>query len=189
MAYNYSRAYLMANEDMLRKLIQLADTDQQGEAPFDDPGKAQAFQFKVNNLLASLAVNHPGRAYVRRKVRTWIAGRGDKTIVVVGVPTPGLTLRGAKPNPIELRPVETAGVLTVQEEITASNWPAIGIKLVKAKSSNETVRIVFIHPPDQGGIEYIAEKLAPEFQVMHTQPTMVLERVAAARPIIPRGDT
>lgn len=182
MAYNYSRAYLLANEELLRKLINLADTDTQGEAEFDDPGRAQSFQFKVNNLLASLAVNHSGRAYVRRKVRTWVAARGDKTVVVIGVPAPGHVLRGARPLPVEVKPREAEGMLTIPDAITANNWTAIGLKLAAAKANGEVRRITLLQPPDTNGIQFIAEKLEPEFQLMQTSPAMVLERIASSAP-------
>ena len=180
MAYNYSRAYLVANRELVEKLIHLADSDGQGEAEFEDPGKAQQFQFKVNNLLASLAVSSPGRAYVRRKVRTWVTNRGDKTVVAIGVPAPGHVLRGARPAPIEIRPRESEGILTIEDEITATTWQGISLKLAAAKVSEATRRIIIKHPPDPKGIQFISENLSPEFELVRTQPTMALERVASA---------
>lgn len=182
MAYNYSPAYLLANKDLLQKLINLADTGTQGEAEFSDPGKAQAFQFKVNNLLASLAVNHPGRAYVRRVVRTWVASRGDKTVIVIGVPEPGHILRGAKPVPVEVKPHIMDFELVIQDTITAETWTAISLKLAEAKISEAVRRITIHRPPDPKGIQFIAEGLSPEFQLVTTSPTMVLERVATSQP-------
>lgn len=178
-AYNYRREYLMANEELLRKLINLADTDMQGEAEFADPGKAQAFQFKVNNLLASLASNHPGRAYVRKKVRTWVTARGDRTIVVIGVPAPGHVLRGARPLPIEVKPREIEGILTIPGDVTA-NWPMVGVKLAAAKHSQDVRRIVLLAPPNEDGIKFISDHMAPEFQLVSSGPPMVLERIASA---------
>lgn len=177
MAYNYSPIYLVANKELVQKLISLADTGTQGEAEFADPGKAQAFQFKVNNLLASLAVNHPGRAYVRKAVRTWVASRGDKTVIVIGVPEPGHILRGAKPTPVELKPREVEGTLTFPE-ITRATWASVQLKLAAAKINQEVRRIIISVTPVKEAIPIIVEGLEPEFQLVSTSPTMVLERIA-----------
>ena len=164
----------------MEKLIQLADAHASAEATFVDPGEAEMFQYRVNNLLRSLALHFPSRAYVRNQIGTTVSMQGEKWLVTVG--PIAQTRRGRKPKMFELTPREAEGMLTIAEEITPDTWPAVGLKLAVAKESQATRRITLLKPPDAKGIQFIADKLSPEFQLVSSSPAMVLERIAASSP-------
>ena len=177
MAYNYSPWLLTVNADVVEKLVRLADDHGQFKVAYESPDEARLFRHKISELLACLARNRPNLAYVRRDVRTWITYDG-KYNVNVGVPKPSQRIRGYRPQPIVIGATESQlGGLLITEEITAENWQPIALKLAAAKISDIQM-VTFERPPEQAGVDYIANALAPEFEVKQREPQLVLQRVS-----------
>lgn len=71
MSYNYSRAWLDGQADLLNDLVSLAREHGVSSIEFSDYNEADAFRFRVRNVLASLAVHYPAYADICRALRTW----------------------------------------------------------------------------------------------------------------------
>lgn len=176
MAYNYSTWLLTANEELVKKLIGLADNRGQASQTFELAEQARAFRYQISELLANLARNRPTFAYVRTAVRTWITYEGERYKVNVGVPTG--PIGGAKPRAAAFVATTTqSGDLIISEEITPETWTPISVKLAAAKVG-DTNTITFHHPPEPAGIEFIANALAPEFEVIQATPHLIFRRVS-----------
>lgn len=184
--YNYSPAFLKANEVLVRKLVDLARDGGIAQAKFEDYNDARSYRVLVLNLKRSLALNHPDMAYVHNAIRTEItrddAGWWVINIGAIEVPGRRKKLRGARYEMVDLKAQPAANkVLTIQEEITAENWPDIGVRLAAAKVGQDITVVVFNHPPVEDGIKFIAGQLAPQFTIKQSKPTLVFERAPSIK--------
>lgn len=186
MAYNYSKFYLNANADLVQKLVQLAKDKAYAQATFERPEDAGAFRFKVSNLLASLALNQPDMAWVRRDVRTWIKidtlGRWE---VNIGIPPMGVQIRGSKPSSLaatvltQAKPVdEMPRIFEVADDITKDNFPTIWMKVMAATARESVEFIHFTRYPGADATAWIARELDPRgFEMIESAGRLVLKRV------------
>lgn len=71
MAYNYSKHWLDAQADLVSDLVHLARSKDVAQVEFDDYAQADAFRFRVRNILASLALHYPHMKDVTQNIRTW----------------------------------------------------------------------------------------------------------------------
>ena len=180
MGYNYRQELLIANKKLVEDLIKLADDRAYGEATFDRAEDAAKYQYLVNNLLRVLGFYYPGLAYVRNTIGTSVILKEGKMTIRVGPIGPGR--RGRPPERLIQAQREEQGEIIITSEITEDTWMMIAIKLAAAKENPETRRIILAIPPAQPeGIQFIAEKLAPEFDLIATKPRMILERPPARK--------
>lgn len=177
MGYNKRRAFIKANMDLVAQLQTLADTDGMSVIRCRDPEGAGKAQFQVNNVLHSIAIWIPSKAYVRLKVRTKIEldkETGDY-LVMVGVFPDGI-LRGSKPVALDMQSLHASGRFIITDQLTISNWNAIWLRVIGAADDPETKAIIFKYPPDAEGIAWISKQLEPAFIVHITTPEFILHR-------------
>lgn len=189
MAYNYSATWLQGHRAEIAKLIELA---RQGSGvyrtSYADPSDAQKGQFKVNNILCSLARRHPDLAWVRERLRTRIEqGPGGETVLLVGHLG---RMRGRRPKPVALatpsadeRPelgILRNGALVVQADLnTISHEDFIRIQ-VRVREAKDLERLVMERPPalNEEVREYLfnAFDWSPdEWQIVQERP-LIAER-------------
>lgn len=187
MAYNWRREYLLANRHIVDRLIEIADKKDWVQIDLPNPEEAYRQQYVINNLLTSLARWEPARAYVRATVRCHIQWASDTTAchLFVGVPPASIKLRGFRPSPFvnEAKRPQTESQLEFTQPITSENWATFSISLLRAKTDGSVTEVVVQHPPTAEGIQFIAEQLSPEFEVVHAAPTLRLRRVTKPPPV------
>lgn len=172
MAYNYSRHWLYANKATADKLIEAADQNLVLAVVFETPAEAQSYRHKINNILASLAVHEPTRAYVRNRVRTKLEWAEDGRMrVSIGC---FVDNRGRRPKAIEIpETVRTAKDRVI--DASPDEWPTFLLQLHTA-CANAQVRTIRIKRPKEGVEElakFLDTKLSPAFSVYSTGPTHI----------------
>lgn len=177
MSYNLRREFLNVHRRTVEMLIGLAERREWARIDCASPEEVQNKQYLINNLLFSLAKHYPDRAHIRRDVRTKVEWADGRIVLWVGVPPVGMVLRGHQPVPIEAVPVAPADHLVITDEITSESWPRVSLAIVNAKKAPMIQVVVFDHPPDAPGIQFIAERLSPDFEIEATTPRFVLRRV------------
>lgn len=191
--YNYSPLFLKAHEELVNRLIDLAKSGQVAVAKFDGHQEARNYRVLILNLKRSLAINQPNLAFVHNQLRTaisrdetgwWLVNVGNADTLTVMKGGKRQKVRGAHQLMVETRQESTFSspdrVLGIQEEITKDNWETIAVRLSVAKVNIQTEKIIIAKPPDERGIEFIADKMSPEFKLVSRSPMMVLERIASA---------
>ena len=179
MGYNMKREFLLIHKELVNKFIELADSNGMASYLCETPQEASDTRYLFNNLLASLAAWEPSKAYVRKIIRTQLSfdeGTGG-TILNIGVPVAGL--KGRKPKVIT--PRQTVGTATAPpltiDIITPENGTDVMFKLAQAKVDSVQT-ITFNTPPDATGIEFLTERLMPEYAPIDSTATpLVFERV------------
>ena len=179
MGYNMRREFLLIHKELVNKFIELADTNGATAYTCNTPQDVTDTRYLFNNLLSSLAAWEPNKAYVRSIVRTWVTYDSDEQchLLHVGVPVGGT--RGRAPK--ILTPKQTLGATVIAplivDEITPDNGTQVMTQLAAAKYE-QVPSITFITPPSLEGIEYITDKLAPEYVAVDATATpLIFERV------------
>lgn len=182
MSYNYNPAFLIINREVVARLVALANSREHTVYRFIDPHEATKVRFKINNILTSLAINRPIMAWVRREIRTWVRYEEGTWCLYVGVPPEDVVVRGAKPKPITLPDegstmVEKAAQPTLTiEAVTRENVSEALLRLAEAKTNQRVKLVQITNPPNQKGVDYISEKLAPEFHRLPGDKPLRFER-------------
>lgn len=179
MGYNYSRSFLVANQELISQLKRLADESRYIKKVYPDPSKLHQERCKVNNILSSLARWEPSLVYIRKAVRTWVEFGPDGTWMLnIGVPPDGRDVRGRRPTPFEIEPVtRSASRFVIEEAITADNFPTIMLGIISASADPDVREIELVHPPEPEGVTFILSKI-PIFELASSEPTVVFRRVA-----------
>lgn len=188
MAYNYSQEYLVANKVWVERLTETADRGTVMQIT-GNPHEMDRVRYKLNNLLKSMSMWMPGKAYVRRDVRTWFTSAGPGQITLnFGVP-PG-RLRGRRPDPI----VTSVGARSPMTEVVEGTLTIEGEFTPAERASLEGQAaecVAFKRPPQYNSIEreglteYMAQRgYEPEIDTP-TELTFTLTR----RPTKPKTTT
>ena len=192
MGYNLRQSFLLANAGFAAELIQLAKEEGWKRVVLDTPEDAANLQYRVNNVLYALAKWQPDKAWVRKTVRTKLVWEDNHTVLYIGIPPVGVRLRGAPPQAVILQnPPNKVEEYVVNEEISADNWVAVSMGLVKAANDPLIQSVIVRHPPNEpAGVRFIAEQLAKYgFNLERTAPEMILRRehVAASANVAQEG--
>lgn len=193
--YNYSPLFLKANEELVRRLVELAKTETIAVAKFEDYNEAKGYRTLILNLKRSLGMNHPEMAYVHNNLRTEI-GRDETGFweVYVGVPPNGRSfrkakgLRGAKP--------ERLVQIAAREEIRPSGLvklPRLGLNpydkefMARFMEATRTAsEITTDEEQDQLVIDSMKE-LPPPGWILVSEKPFILKRNASANVALDSG--
>jgi hypothetical protein len=190
MGYNKRRAFLIANKDLAAQLTDLADSDGMAQIRCKDPEAAGKTQFHVNNVLHSMALWSPAKAYVRGKVRTRISTdslTGDY-IVLIGT-FANEPMRGSPPKVMNLEALNEAGRYVIADIITQPSWPGIWLKVVAASNDPDVRHIIFKHPPEPAGVRWITDQLdTAGFLLVSSHPDLIFERASASVARVQEGE-
>ena len=176
MGYVMSREFLLAHKDLILKFIDLADNGGAVAFRCADPQELTELRYKINNLLRCFASWHPNQAYVRAAIRTWVSY--DTTIKshLLHVGNPPHQLRGRKPDTITALGGRVASVVVITDEITAANYQDVMLRLSTAVH-NKAPTITIEQPPNEAGVDYLSDKLAPDYTPVDNQAVpLVYER-------------
>ena len=182
MAYNYSKQWLDAQGELVTDLVALARSKDVASVEFDDYDKADAFRFRVRNVLASLALHYPHFKDVTRAIRTWKEIDHSTSIMRIHIGTENNYRAASRATktprmvPLRLRGSHPTGPLMGSTSV-AQHKPArelVGADPVPPPAEPEGSEDIFVYE-DVLSLETAREVLKPILNIVDLRHSMVME--------------